>query len=138
MLKSRNEVPPFSSLRSLCAVTVLATVACSTDAPDTSPAGDWVGTITTGGNVTTVINESGSVWGGEVGLEETLSIGAEVGDEPYLLGQVGAVGATTERIYVLDRQLSVVRVYDMSGTHVIDIGRGGKVPGSSIGRGRWG
>ncbi len=34
--------------RSLCAVAVLATVACSTDAPGTSPAGDWVGTITTG------------------------------------------------------------------------------------------
>jgi len=27
-------------------------------------AGTWVGTIATEGNITTVVNESGSVWGG--------------------------------------------------------------------------
>ena len=107
----------------------LAVDACGPQENPTGADGPWVGTITSEGDVTTVVNESGSVWGGEVELEETLSIGAEVGDESYLLGQVGAVGATTERIYVLDRQLSVVRAYNMNGTHLFDIGREGQGPG---------
>ena len=37
--------------------------------------GTWVGTITTEGNVTTVINEAGSVWGGAATLVEEASIG---------------------------------------------------------------
>ena len=117
---------------------VFASTACSAERTVAGSDGTWVGTITTEGNVTTVVNDSGSVWGGEVELEETLSIGAEVGGESYLLGQVGAVGAATERIYVLDRQLSVVRAYNMSGTHLFDIGREGQGPGSSIDLRGWG
>ena len=47
---------------------LLGGLACSAppeaDAPDTA----WVGTITIEGNVTTVINESGSVWDGTATL----------------------------------------------------------------------
>ena len=50
-------------------VLVLGALAARCGAPDSSPApaGNWVGTITTEGDVTTVINESGSVWGGTAG-----------------------------------------------------------------------
>ena len=41
--------------------------------------GAWVGTTTTEGNVTTVVNESGSVWGGTATLVEEASIGVESG-----------------------------------------------------------
>ena len=59
-------------LLSLAAATVL--VACaSSDVPDDID-GSWVGTITTEGNVTTVINKSGSVWGGAATLVEEVSI----------------------------------------------------------------
>ena len=39
-------------------------IACSPETPELDADGTWVGTITTEGNVTTVVNESGSVWGG--------------------------------------------------------------------------
>ena len=48
--------------------------------------GTWVGTITTEGNLTTVVNESGSVWGGTATLVEEASIGVETGEDPYMLG----------------------------------------------------
>ena len=56
------------NLRSIGAasVVVLAVVACATQEPATDTDGTWVGTITTEGNVTTVVNESGSVWEGDV------------------------------------------------------------------------
>jgi hypothetical protein len=89
----------------------------------------WVGTITTEGDVTTVVNESGSVWGGEATLVEELSIGVEAGADEYMFGGVAGVWATDERIYVLDNQIPVLRVYDMNGEHVMDIGREGQGPG---------
>ena len=41
---------------------VLVTLACSAPPAAKPTDGTWVGTITTEGNVTTVVNESGSVW----------------------------------------------------------------------------
>ena len=56
------------------AVLILSLLAAGCGAPDTTPDADgtWVGTITTEGNVTTVVNESGSVWGGTARLVEDL------------------------------------------------------------------
>jgi hypothetical protein len=112
----------------LLAVLLLAT-ACSADVPESQADGTWVGTITTEGNVTTVVNEAGSVWGGNARLVEELSIGDETGEEPYLFGEVRSLGATRDRIYVLERRLALVRVYDMSGAHLFDIGGEGQGPG---------
>ncbi len=74
------------NLRSIVAVSVvgLAVVACGNQESATDTDGTWVGTITTEGNVTTVVNESGSVWGGTArfGLafkpSQSLGIGSEV------------------------------------------------------------
>ena len=95
--------------------------------------GEWRGTITTEGDVTTVVNESGSVWEGNPHVEESLSIGVAVGEEPYLLGDVRSIGATADRIYVVDRQIAVVRVYDMDAMHLFDIGSEGEGPGEFTG-----
>ena len=118
-------------LRRVIAVSVVALVAVACASPEvpTEAAGTWVGTVTTEGNVTTVVNESGSVWGGTATLVEEMSIGVEAGDEPYMFGRVGAVAATDDRIYVLDEQVPVVRVYDKEGAYLFDIGRGGQGPG---------
>ena len=66
------------NLRSIVAVSVvaLAALACGPQESATDAGGSWVGTITTEGNVTTVVNESGSVWGGTARLVEEASIGA--------------------------------------------------------------
>ena len=72
------------------AILMLALLAAGCGAPDSAPdtTGAWVGTITTEGNVTTVINESGSVWGGTATLVEEASIGVEIGEDPYMFGRV--------------------------------------------------
>ncbi|MGD8329777.1 MAG: 6-bladed beta-propeller [Acidobacteriota bacterium] len=121
---------PFLRLALTVAAIAVLAVACSS-APDeeTAAADEWVGTITAEGNVTTVVNESGSVWGGDVSLIEATSIGVESGEDEYMLGAPEGVWATDDRIYVLDSQVPVLRVYDHTGTHVMDIGREGQGPG---------
>ncbi len=109
------------------ALALLLLVAGCGPAPE-APASDgtWVGTITTEGNVTTVVSESGSVWGGTATLVEEASIGVEAGADEYVLGRIASVAAGDDRIYVLDRRGPVLRVYDFAGTHVMNIGRPGR------------
>jgi len=119
-------VPP----RGIAAALLVATsAACASPTPDARSSSAWVGTITTEGDVTTVVNESGSVWGGTATLVEVVSIGEREGDEPYLLGDVNDVGVTADRIYVLDRQVSRIRAYDQGGAHLFDVGGEGQGPG---------
>ncbi len=118
-------------MRSFAISTVLLSVlltSCTTEAVNPL-GGEWRGTITTEGNVTTVVNESGSVWGGNARLVEDVCIGVESGDDVYMFGLIDSVGATEDRIYVLDDQLPAVRVYDHSGRHLFDFGGAGGGPG---------
>ena len=93
------------------------------------PDGTWVGTITTEGNVTTVSNEAGSVWGGTATLVEEASIGVASGADEYMLGQISSVFATSDRIYIADPQVPAVRMYDFAGQYVGDLGGRGQGPG---------
>ena len=104
-------------------------VACTSGTPEPDSDGTWVGTITTEGSVTTVVNESGSVWGGVATLVEELSIGVDRGEPPYMFGQVASIWATDESIYVVDAQVPAVHVYDRQGRYLRDIGRPGQGPG---------
>ncbi len=113
----------------LVAGAVLFAAACvagerASDAQDT-----WVGTITTEGAATTVINESGSLWGGTATLVEEASIGVESGAEEYLLGEVMGVAASDREIFVVDGQVPALRVYDWNGSYLRDIGHEGQGPG---------
>ena len=118
-------------LRSIVSVSavVLAAGGCGSRDDVINLGSGWVGTVTTDGNVTTVINESGSVWGGAATLVEELSIGVEVGDDAYMFGAIRGVAADDSRIYVLDSQVPALRVYDHEGTHLFDIGGEGQGPG---------
>ncbi len=102
---------------------------CSNLGPEPGKEASWVGTITTEGNVTTVVNESGSVWGGTATLVEEASIGVGTGATEFMFGNVSAVYATTDEIYVLDRSVPEVRAYDSAGRHLRSIGRRGQGPG---------
>jgi len=62
-------------------------------------------------------------------LVEELSIGVDAGDEPYMFGRIDGLAATEDRIYVLDRAVPTVRVYNKQGRHLRDIGRQGGGPG---------
>ena len=91
--------------------------------------GEWHGTITTEGDVTTVVNESGSVWGGTATLVEEASIGVAEGEEAYMFADILSLAASGDRIYVLEMTPPVVRVYDLDGTHMMNIGSRGQGPG---------
>jgi len=45
-------------------------------------------------------------------LVEEASIGVDVGEDPYMLGNPTAVWATEDRIFVVDGQIPALRVYD--------------------------
>ena len=91
--------------------------------------GEWVGERTVVGDVTTVVNISGSVWGGKARLVEEISIGSLDGDDDDLLGRIRSITCDGERIFVLDDTVPVVRVYDLNGQHLTDFGRDGDGPG---------
>jgi len=108
---------------------VLVTAACARTEPLADHGREWVGTITTEGNVTTVVNESGSVWGGTATLVEEASIGVEAGADEYMLGDIVAVWADDDHIVVIDYQVQAVRVYDLDGNYLRDLGQHGQGPG---------
>lgn len=116
-------------MRLLLAAPLLVIAACSSGTPATGSDGTWIGTITTDGDVTTVVNQSGSVWAGTGTLVEEASIGVEVGADEYMLGAVYAVHGSDDHIYIIDGQLNVVRRYDRNGVFVDQIGRIGQGPG---------
>ena len=62
----------------LCGVGVVLVAGCGVEGPG-DDAGTWVGEVRTQGAVTTVINQSGSVWGGVATLVEEVSLGVEKG-----------------------------------------------------------
>ena len=110
-------------------VVVLFAVACGSPELTSDSSGSWVGTITTEGNVTAVVNESGSMWGETATLVEEASIGVESGTDEYMLGYVPGVYADDDEIFVIDNQIPIVRGYDYEGRHLRDIGGEGQGPG---------
>ena len=104
-------------------------IGCTGGSPETAAGASWVGTITTESDVTTVVNESGSVWREGATLLEEAAIGVEAGDDPYMLGQVTGIAAHGDRIYVADAQVPAIRAYDASGTFVGNVGQEGGGPG---------
>lgn len=113
----------------LALLTAALIVACGGDGSRENSREEWVSETSVEGNVTTVHTVSGSVWGAPARLEETLSIGVEAGEEPYMFGQLRGVAALDGRIYVLDGSVPAVRVYDDEGRHLMDIGAEGDGPG---------
>ncbi|MGD8818070.1 MAG: 6-bladed beta-propeller [Acidobacteriota bacterium] len=119
--------------KALCPLLLITTltVACGGAAGGSeSPADrEWVSETSTEGNITTVRTISGSVWGGTAQLTEETSIGVESGEDPYMLGLVRAVAEYGDEIFVLDQQVPTIRVYDLSGRHLRDLGSEGSGPG---------
>jgi hypothetical protein len=114
--------------RAVACACIVGVVAC---ADRTRAVGhDLVARVDTVGDTIVVRNERGSVWGGVVPLEPVLRIGAIEGSDEYVFGQITGVAlSATGQIYVLDRQVPVVRVYDRSGRHLRSFGRRGGGPG---------
>jgi len=125
---SRTEVRSFLGLIALLLVIgVIAglVVGCS----GRSTGGGWVHETVDDGSIRTVRTVSGSVWGGPGHLVEEASIGVAEGADEYMLGHVRSLSVHDEQIYVLDNQVPVLRIYDLAGNHLRDIGGQGAGPG---------
>ncbi len=109
---------------------LLLTAGCTPSAPggDQTPSA-WQGTTVEEDSILTVRTTRGSVWAGDGILIEEAAIGTETRGEFDQLGQVYGIDATSDRIFILDRAYTTVRVYDMAGNYVTNIGREGPGPG---------
>jgi len=112
----------------LAVLSLAAAVACSDGARRSSS--DWQAVVDTVGDTVTVRTASGSVWGDTAYLEPEVSIGMMEGPDEYLIGSPRAIAVGKDgTIFLLDRQVPVVRAYAPDGTHLRDIGREGGGPG---------
>ncbi|HEX9698948.1 MAG TPA: 6-bladed beta-propeller [Acidobacteriota bacterium] len=115
-------------LVALSGAITLSPLACA--GPEgTVAGGGFQPTVTIEGNVTTIVNGSGSLWVGSARLIEEASIGVETGAAEYMFGRPGGVYATGDRIYVIDTQVPTVRVFDFDGLHLFSFGQAGQGPG---------
>jgi hypothetical protein len=114
---------------SVAGLALLSFAACPTGNAGDPGAGEWVGTITSEGGVTKVVNESGSVWPGRGRLIEETAIGVEAGADEYMFGDLFALAVTDEHIYVTDEQADRVRRYDLDGVFIDNVGSIGQGPG---------
>jgi len=110
---------------------VLLSSGCKSDrqAGEAHSVDSWQGTTVEDGLTRTVRTTSGSVWGGDGRLVEEVAIGTEMHGEDDLLAYVVGIESHDGLIYIADRQLATIRVYDMEGNHVRDMGRRGEGPG---------
>lgn len=90
---------------------------------------EWNAVIDTIGSTTLVHTIGGSIWGRSCNMIETNSIGVAEGEDPYMFGEVRGISADSDHIYILDWQVSMVRVYDHQGIFLWNIGRRGQGPG---------
>ncbi len=110
----------------ICAIAVTA---CGGESRS-GDAASWQAVVDTVADTVTVRTISGSVWGDTTTLVEEVRIGTLEGADEYILGDPRSIAVGEGgRIYVLDRQVPVVRAYSFDGTHLFDVGRAGGGPG---------
>lgn len=91
----------------------------------------WKRTIEKIDGVTVIKNPKEPMYGDDVfHLEEELSIGEEGKGDEYIFSEVRDIAVDAEdRIYVLDRRQSHIKVFDKTGKYVKTIGKKGQGPG---------
>jgi hypothetical protein len=91
--------------------------------------------VDTIGDTVRVRTERGSVWSGVATLELEMSVGVLEGEDAYMFGSIYSMAVDDSgAIYVMDRQVPVLRKYDAAGHHLFDLGRQGGLAVLSDGR----
>jgi len=104
-------------------------IACSSGRQGSGGA-DWVAAYDTIGDTIVVRTLSGSLWRDTAHLVPEVSIGLFDGPEEYIFGDVVSVARGQDgTLYVMDRQVPALRVYNADGTYRTTFGRGGEGPG---------
>ena len=87
-------------------------------------------TYDTIGDTIVVRTVSGSIWRDTAQLVPEVSIGMFDGPEEYIFGRVVSLAMGPDgTIYVMDRQVPALRVYNADGTYRTTFGRRGEGPG---------
>jgi hypothetical protein len=116
-------------LRSGTMALAIGVTACGGDGGRRSEA-QWQAVSDTVGDTVTVRTLSGSLWGDTAYLEAEVTIGMMDGPDEYLIGDPRSIAVGDDGvIYMLDRQVPVIRSYGPDGMYLRDIGREGGGPG---------
>ncbi|MFQ5599118.1 MAG: 6-bladed beta-propeller [Candidatus Krumholzibacteriia bacterium] len=112
----------------LAAVVLLAVLAMSTSP---SAAGSWKGQEVTKEGVLHIMNPAeGMEASTSVELTELWRLGGDTEDEEEFFGVIAQIKTDPRgNLYVLDSQLSEVKIYDANGEYLNSIGREGEGPG---------
>lgn len=114
----------------LVTVSVILLLAACAGAESRGDSRAWESVRDTVGDTVVVRTVSGSVWGDTATLEAEMSIGELEGADEYILGSVSALAVGPDGIiYVLDRQVPALRLYDSQGAYLDTWGREGEGPG---------
>lgn len=91
----------------------------------------WKGSIDREDGVEVVRNPAQPIYPeGYLRMEQELSLGGQTGPEEALLSSIrGVVVDEKERIFILDSEEAMIKVYDFQGNYVQTIGRPGQGPG---------
>jgi len=112
-----------------CLLLAHSIVACSGGAGGET-SNYWQAVTDTVADTITVRTISGSVWGDTAYLEPEVSIGMLEGPDEYLIGNPRSLAVSDDGvIFMLDRQVPVIRAYGPDGNHLFDVGREGGGPG---------
>ena len=107
----------------------LAASACSSR-EGSGARGAWEAAYDTIGDTVVVRTLSGSVWGDTAQLIPEVRIGQLTGPEEYVFGQIYSLAMGSDgTIYVMDRQVPALRVYNPDGSYRTTFGRAGGGPG---------
>jgi len=102
---------------------------CSSGAPG-SGASDWIAVHDTIGDTIVIRTLSGSLWGDTARLIPEVSIGQFDGPEEYIFGDVVSMAMGQDgTIYLMDRQVPALRVYNADGSYRTTFGGEGEGPG---------
>lgn len=107
----------------------ISTAGCSSTGRG-SEGGGWIATHDTVGDTIVVRTVSGSIWRDTAQLVPEVSIGVFDGPEEYIFGEIVSLARASDgTIYVMDRQVPALRVYNPDGSYRTTFGRGGEGPG---------
>jgi hypothetical protein len=115
------------------AATVVLLGACGDGSASGGAAGAWRAQVDTVGDTIVVRTLAGSEWGANARLVEELRIGELEGREELTFGSIRSVAPAADgRVFVLDNQVPVVRVFGADGAHLYSFGRRGSGPGEMV------
>lgn len=106
----------------------LATAGCA--GSDAAGASAWTASVDTIADTVVVRTTSGSVWGDTMVLVPEIEIGVLEGAPELIFGDISSFGVDgSGRMWLMDRHVPELRVFEADGSYAMTVGRPGEGPG---------